>query len=80
MTTSKTAKKLHQTQYPEITEILDLWVLKAMGNGILLTGDTLCEKWTQFVDLAEVPKDDHLDLSQGLLEKYKKRNGLKVFK
>jgi len=42
--TSKTAKKLCQTQHPEIIEMLDLWVLKAMGNGILLTGDTLCEK------------------------------------
>ena len=60
--------------------MLDLWVLKAMGDGILLTGDTLCEKWTQFADLAGVPKDDRLDLSQGWLEKYKKWNGLKVFK
>jgi len=35
---------------------------------------------TQFADLIEVPRDDCLDLSQGWLEKYKKRNGLKVFK
>jgi len=39
--------------------MLDLWVLKVMGDGILLTDDILYKKWTQF---AGVP-NNHLDLS-----------------
>jgi len=35
---------LQQTQYLEIIEILDFWVLKAMINGIFLIRDTFCEK------------------------------------
>ncbi|KNZ71532.1 hypothetical protein J132_08774 [Termitomyces sp. J132] len=40
-----TAKWQHQTQHPEMTEMMDLWVSKAMAEGILLTGDVLQAKW-----------------------------------
>ena len=35
------AKRARQSEHPEVTEMMDLWVLKAMGDGILLTGEVL---------------------------------------
>lgn len=32
--------------------MMDLWVLKAMGDGINITGEVLRQKWRQFADLA----------------------------
>ena len=60
--------------------MLDLWVLKAISNSIFFTKDTLCEKWTQFINLVGVPKNNCFDLSLGQLKKYKKQYRLKVFK
>jgi hypothetical protein len=45
------AKQICQTQHPEVTEMLDLWVSKAMADRILLTGMDLHQKWMTFVDL-----------------------------
>ena len=75
-----TAKRVRQTQHPDISDMMDLWVLKAMGDGLLLTGEVLRQKWTQFADLVGVSADDRLELSNGWLEKFKKRNKLKEFK
>jgi hypothetical protein len=41
-------KRIRQTQHPQVTEMLDLWVSKAMVDGILLTGEVLCQKWKSF--------------------------------
>lgn len=60
--------------------MLDLWVLKAMGDNILITGEVLHQKWKKFADLAGVLEDEHLNLSQGWLACFKTRNGLKQFK
>ena len=60
--------------------MMDLWVSKAMGDGILLTGDVLRQKWTKFADLAGIPLDERLSLSNGWLALYKGRNGLKELK
>ena len=59
---------------------MDLWVLKAMGDGVLLTEDTLHQKWITFADLAGVPEDDRLKLSNGWLGRFKEWNGLKEWK
>ncbi|KAG5335324.1 hypothetical protein C0989_001427, partial [Termitomyces sp. Mn162] len=59
-----TAKWQHQTQHPEMTEMMDLWVSKAMAEGILLTGDVLQAKWKQFADLVGIPDDECLNLSE----------------
>ena len=40
----RTAKRARQTEHPEISEMMYLWVSKAMGDGILLTGEILCQK------------------------------------
>ncbi|KIK81932.1 hypothetical protein PAXRUDRAFT_154900 [Paxillus rubicundulus Ve08.2h10] len=71
------AKQICQTQHPEVTEMLDLWVLKAMTDRILLTGVVLRQQWRKFVDLVGVPKDEQLNLSEGWLTRYKTRTGLK---
>jgi hypothetical protein len=74
--TEHTAKCVRQTQHPEVTEMLDLWVSKAMRSGILVTGKVLRQKWTAFSDLVGIPKEDRLKLSEGWLRKFKIRNYL----
>ena len=74
------AKQIRQTQHPEVTEMLDLWISTAMAYGILLTGEILHQKWRVFANLAGVPADERLNLSNGWLDWYKTRNSLKEFK
>ena len=57
--------------------MMELWVSKAMADGILLTGEILKQKWIAFADLEGVPKDERLKLSNGWLACFKERNGLK---
>lgn len=73
----QTAKRARQTEHPEVSEMMYLWVSKAMGDGILLTGEVLRQKWTKFADLAGIPEDERLKLSNGWLGWFKERNGLK---
>lgn len=35
------AKRVCQTHHPEVTDMMDLWILKAMADGINLTGEVL---------------------------------------
>ncbi|KAF5380730.1 hypothetical protein D9757_007081 [Collybiopsis confluens] len=70
------AKRARQTQHPEVTEMLNLWVTKIMENGVSITGEVLRQKWQHFANLVGVPEDERLTLSEGWVEKYKKRNGL----
>ena len=80
MGSARSGKRVCQTQHPEVTEMLDLWVSKAMADGILLTGEVLHQKWRKFADLAGVPEDKRLNLSEGWLGRYKVRIGLKQMK
>lgn len=50
-------KHQQPVEYPEIAEMLDLWIAKAMEEGILISGEVLRQKWTTFADLACIPKD-----------------------
>jgi hypothetical protein len=68
----RSAKRVRQTEHPEIDEMMYLWVSKAMGDGILLTGEVLRQKWHAFADLVGVPGDDRLKLSNGWLESFKR--------
>jgi hypothetical protein len=77
---SRTAKHARQTQHPEVTEMMDLWVSKAMADNLLLTGEVLRQKWAKFADLVGIPHDERLNLSDGWLARFKARNGLKQFK
>jgi Tc5 transposase DNA-binding domain len=60
--------------------MMDLWVSKAMGDGILLTGEVPRQKWNAFAKLVGIPEDDRLKLSNGWLESFKDRHGLKEMK
>jgi hypothetical protein len=51
-----------------------------MANRILLTGEVLRQKWNVFANLAGVPEDDRLKLSNGWLARFKDRNGLREWK
>ena len=51
-------KRICQTQHPEVTEMLDLWVSKAMAEGVLLTGMVLHQQWTKFANLVGVSEDE----------------------
>jgi len=77
---SHSVKRVRQTLHPEVTEMLDLWVSKAMADKLLLTGEILRQKWRTFADLVGVPEDERLALSEGWLSRYKARNGLKQMK
>ena len=77
---SYSSKRVCKTQHPEVAEMLDLWVSKAMVDNILLTGEVLRQKWKSFADLAGVPDDERLNLSDGWLSRFKERNGLKGMK
>ena len=77
---ARTAKRARQTQHPEVTEMMELWVSKVMSDDIILTGEVLRQKWIRFADLVGVPEDDRLNLSDGWLARFKVRNGLKEFK
>ena len=72
----RTAKRSRQTEHPDVSEMMLLWVSKAMGDGILLTGDVLRQKWNIFADLAGIPEDERLKLSNGWLARFKERNNL----
>jgi hypothetical protein len=78
--TERHAKRARQTEHPEVTEMLDLWVSQAMRNKIMVTGEILRQKWSAFADLVGVPEDDRLKLSNGWLGKFKIRNGLREFR
>lgn len=77
---SRSVKRVRQTLHPEVTEMLDLWVSKAMADNLLLTGEVLRQKWKTFADLVGVPADEQLSLSEGWLSRYKSRVGLKQIK
>ena len=74
------AKHAWQTLHPQVTEMMDLWIVKAMHDKILLTGDVLHAKWNTFTNLCSIPKDEQLSLSDGWLARVKNWHGLKQFK
>lgn len=71
---------MKQTEHPEVNEMLELWIAKAMSNEVQFSGEILRQKWTRFADLVGVPTDERLALSEGWLEALKRRCGLKSFK
>jgi hypothetical protein len=38
--------------------MMDLWVSKALGDKLVLTGEVLQQKWIKFADLASIPQED----------------------
>jgi hypothetical protein len=74
------AKQVQQTEHPEVPEMMDLWILKAMNDKLLLTEEVPHQKWNTFTNLVGIPEDERLKLSNGWLTCFKDRNGLKEMK
>lgn len=49
-----------------------------MDDGMFLSGEVLRQKWTAFADLAGIPEDSRLTLTNGWLDSMKKRNNLRL--
>lgn len=60
--------------------MLDLWVEQAMAQDLLLSGEVLRQKWTAFANLVGVSEDERLALSNGWLDRFKARNGMREYK
>ena len=60
--------------------MMDLWVSKGLGNGVLLTGEVLQQKWLKFADTVCILDDEQLHLSNGWLASFKNRHNLKEMK
>ena len=73
-------KRTKQTEHPQVNEMLELWVAKAMRDGVRVTGEVLQQKWHKFADLKNILWDERLTLSEGWLTAFKRRCGLKEFK
>jgi hypothetical protein len=74
------SKRVRSTTYPEVEEMLGLWVVKAIHDGLLLTGPVLRQKWTEFANRVGVPENERPKLSEGWLTRFKQRHGLKEHK
>ena len=73
-------KRAKQAERPEVNDMLEIWIQKAMAAGLHVTGQLLRQKWTQFADRVGVPDDERLKLSEGWLTALKNCCGLKEFK
>ena len=73
-------KQAKQTEHPAVTEMLELWVAKAMEEGVHLSGEIIWQKWSDFADIEGIPDNERLELSEGWLTAFKKQCGLKQFK
>jgi Tc5 transposase DNA-binding domain len=71
---------MKQTKHPQVNEMLELWVAKAITAGIWVTGEVLQQKWHKFADLKNIPQDERLTLSEGWLMAFKKQCSLKEFR
>ena len=60
------SKWVKQTEHPEVNEMLELWVAKAMADNVPVNREILWQKW-RFADLVGVPEDKKLNLSEGWL-------------
>ncbi|KAG6853176.1 hypothetical protein H0H87_008786, partial [Tephrocybe sp. NHM501043] len=77
---STKTKRVKQVEHPEANEMLELWVAKAMMDNVLLSSEILRQQWSRFADLLQIPEDERLKLSDGWLEGFKNRCGLKGYK
>jgi hypothetical protein len=73
-------KHVRESHFPEITEMLELWVARTMRDKIQISGDALKEKWKDFATLMGIKAEEWIELSNGWLDGIKRATGLKEFK
>ncbi|KAI0763357.1 hypothetical protein BD413DRAFT_484402, partial [Trametes elegans] len=54
------AKRMLQTQHPEVKQMMDLWLLTVLSSNILLSGEILRQKWKSFADRCGIPANSSL--------------------
>jgi hypothetical protein len=74
------SKQVKQTKHSEVSEMLELWVAKAMTENVPVNREILQQKWTSFANLVRVPDDKRLNLSKQWLTAFKKCFGLREFR
>ncbi|KAI7960756.1 hypothetical protein MJO28_001245 [Puccinia striiformis f. sp. tritici] len=79
-TTSSDSKRIRTTKFPEIEQMLDVWVTQALHSKMTLTGDIIRAKWQEFASKSGIPSSEWLSLSDGWLTSFKSRHHLKSFK
>jgi len=67
-------RRVQQVRNPELEEVLVAWVLAREGNGEIVTGPLIKEKAGRFAARMGV---EGMAFSEGWLDKFKKRHGLK---
>ncbi|KAJ7318073.1 hypothetical protein DFH08DRAFT_820097 [Mycena albidolilacea] len=55
-------KQIKQVEHPEVDDMLELWIAKAMCDRVHLSGEIIRLKWTRFADLVGIPEDERLAL------------------
>jgi Tc5 transposase DNA-binding domain len=73
-------KRIRLVENPQATEMLEMWISKAMNDKVLVTGEVLRAKYRQFEEMLGIPEEQRLKLSAGWLESLKNRAGLKSYK
>jgi len=79
-TTQLSYKWTRLVEHPEIEASLRFWCLQTLGKGVKLSGDLIRAKAVRFQDLLGLPDDEKLAFSDGWLDKFKQRLGLKEFR
>ena len=74
------AKRFTKVAFPSVEESLAIWIMQKEAQGVRITGDVIKVKALYFADLHGIPKNHFLSLSNGWLDKYKQRHGLKQYR
>jgi hypothetical protein len=77
---SSDSKRVRSTRFPEIEQMLDVWVTQAFHSKMTITGDVIRAKWQEFASKEGIPSSQWLSLSDGWLTSFKSRHRLKSFK
>lgn len=76
----KSAKRCSNVRCEQMEKTLINWILDCQKRGICLTGEAIKAKGQRFLELLEVPKSEWISFSQGWLDKFKERHGLKLYR
>lgn len=77
---AETVRRAQQFEHPKFEEMMELWVARAMRDGIAISGELIRQKAHKCFDALKIPMGERLALSDGWLAAFKKRTGLKQFK
>lgn len=62
---------------PDLMHSLAFWLQNAARDGVILTEEVIRTEYKKFASLLEIPEDQQLKCSNGWIESFKKRHGLR---